>query len=526
LDDSKITENGVKVRCSKCKHVFLVKKEAQSEEHDFDSILDGLGSPGEEQEKDSLNFEDKSVAVSQDTNPAEDSEQDLGGFDFGAGKEEDSFFSEEPQKSENISAAGGTMEDEGFSFNEFSFDETPAVSESAVDRETEEPAVQDAGNAFDFSSLEIAPPPEVQQETPVTDPGEFSFDFGADDIKEQPVETPVIKEEFSPDFFAHEELSVDSTQAQKLTDFELETTPGMASTENEPEPEPFSFSMEPDEAASGMPSSLPGSFKEETGKDKPIPAETDAFDFGSLDFGPLTEEAPEKEDSQATPAAGVGTLHSETVVMKSSLLKKEEPSVLAEAEEELPPLSISSRRRGLSIFPIAAIAVLLLVLVVGGFGLYSMKNDAEALNKSGLGFIANWFGIKVTEEGKITIKNPSASFQSNKEVGEIFVVTGEAVSNFKKPRASIHVKVTLFDSKGKPLMNKGAYCGNALSKEQLATLPMAKLEESMNNQFGDSLTNLSVKPGKGIPFVVIFANVPKDAVDYSVEVTGSTVAGQ
>jgi hypothetical protein len=55
---------------------------------------------------------------------------------------------------------------------------------------------------------------------------------------------------------------------------------------------------------------------------------------------------------------------------------------------------------------------------------------------------------------------------------------------------------------------------------------MAKIESMMNNPFGDSLTNLGVKPGQSIGFVVAIPNVPKEAADFGVEVVGSTVSGQ
>jgi hypothetical protein len=55
---------------------------------------------------------------------------------------------------------------------------------------------------------------------------------------------------------------------------------------------------------------------------------------------------------------------------------------------------------------------------------------------------------------------------------------------------------------------------------------LVKLESSMGNQFGDSLSNLAVQAGKGIPFTVVLANVPKGATDFGVEVVGSTVASQ
>src|SRR5512137_2324291 len=45
LDDAKVPDKGVKVRCAKCKNIFLVQKEAPVEEPDFDFLLSGLGAP-------------------------------------------------------------------------------------------------------------------------------------------------------------------------------------------------------------------------------------------------------------------------------------------------------------------------------------------------------------------------------------------------------------------------------------------------------------------------------------------------
>ena len=45
LDDSKVKEGGVKVRCSKCKNIFIVQSETPAEEADFDSFLSGLMPP-------------------------------------------------------------------------------------------------------------------------------------------------------------------------------------------------------------------------------------------------------------------------------------------------------------------------------------------------------------------------------------------------------------------------------------------------------------------------------------------------
>ncbi len=51
LDDAKVPDKGIKVRCAKCKHVFMVQKETSSEEPDLDFLLSGLGAPASEAEK-------------------------------------------------------------------------------------------------------------------------------------------------------------------------------------------------------------------------------------------------------------------------------------------------------------------------------------------------------------------------------------------------------------------------------------------------------------------------------------------
>jgi hypothetical protein len=177
--------------------------------------------------------------------------------------------------------------------------------------------------------------------------------------------------------------------------------------------------------------------------------------------------------------------------------------------------------------PVAVTAIaILIVLAVAGLGFYVFKEGPAAFDKLGLSSLAKLIGMETFEAGSITVKNPQGAFMVNKEAGEIFVVRGEAVNNFKEARASIQVKATVLGAKGEALVQKSAYCGNLLSREQLATLPMAKIEEAMESPFGDSLANLGVRPGKGIPFVIVFSKVPKNAGEFSVEVVGSTLASQ
>jgi hypothetical protein len=132
--------------------------------------------------------------------------------------------------------------------------------------------------------------------------------------------------------------------------------------------------------------------------------------------------------------------------------------------------------------------------------------------------------MEAQESGKITLRSVEATYVKNRKLGTLLVITGEAVNEYNKPRASIQVKGSVFGADGEEVDSKTAYCGNPLSVEQLATMSMEKIEAAMANQFGDSLANMEVAPGESIPFVIVIPKPAKGATDYGVEPAGSTVA--
>ncbi|HJV66104.1 MAG TPA: DUF3426 domain-containing protein [Geomonas sp.] len=430
--------------------------------------------PAEEFDFEDFSFSEEPAA------PAEAQAATKGDFDFG-----DFSFTEEPASKPETPAAK-----EEFDFGDFSAPQEPAVH-------PEEPAA--AKDEFDFGDFSFSEPPAAQAEEPAAAKGEFDFsDFS---FSEEP---PPLKEE--------------APAAENFDDFFNAAPPPKSKEEAAPKEDLFTdgFSLgeekEPAPAASPL---LAGIAATAAGLAK----KGAAGELNSEESVPLV--APAAEPKPAAPTTNLDF----SFGPKPGMAGEE-----GEEEEELPPLSITSRRKGRSVLSVALVAIAVVVVVaVTGAGLYLLQSGPAAMatfDKVGLGFVGKWFGIEAPDEGKITVNRPAASFYQNKEAGELFVVTGQAVNNFKKARASIHVKVAIFDKKGAVIMQKTAYCGNKLSKDQLETLPMAKIDQIMNNQFGDSLSNLGVKPGQSIGFVVALANVPKDAADFGVEVVGSTVAGQ
>ncbi|ACH38767.1 protein of unknown function, MJ0042_CXXC and DUF3426 domain-containing [Citrifermentans bemidjiense Bem] len=527
---------------------------------DFDFNEETVAAPPKEQPAgDEIDFGE--VSLDQAPVPAKEEQAvpaAADAFDFG----EFSFDEETPLVKEESPAPAAA---DAFEFGEFSFDESaPATKE-----EPQAPAAADSLDFGEFSFEEGAgtPEPAVPAAAQSLDFGELSFDETPSAAKEETAEPAGPSHDFG-EFSFEEEAGTPQPEAPASAagagagfgefSFEEEAAPAeekpavAAATMDFGE---FSFEEEaagPKETAAAEPVA-PG---------QPSPAEPDEeFSFGELSFGEEAEPEPAskpaagpvvgaalagaalagaaglaaagkaKDAAPAAPAAPVSAQPPKAAASPLDFHFGEQPPDVAPgefAEDELPPLSIISRRKGRSVFTIAIVAIsVIVVLALSAAGLYVLQSGPAALqklDKMGIGFVAKWFGMEVPEEGRITIRNPLASFHQNPQAGELFVVTGEAVNSFRKSRASIQVRVSLYDKSGKVLMQKTAYCGNRLSKEQLTTLPLEKLESIMNNQFGDSLSNLGVKPGQPIGFVVAIANVPKEAADFGVEVVGSTVA--
>lgn len=549
LDDSKIKDGGVKVRCSKCKHVFIVNKEVPQEEADFDSILSNLGStapPSQPAQAAAFPPSPVDAAERQEADP------------FAPGEDVAACAPESIPAETGLAAEreSTSAEDDDFGFSGFAFNDEPVATPPADATVDVAPSATDAG--FDFDSFAFDPGEDIPGVAPASPGNDVAAEFDADSFAftaelgatEQDNEAVAREEQAGTFEFPPIGSSLDEESAKGMSTaiaeefslgFEEDEVRGAAEAENEArqafsvggntheeqtsdfvftDTEPGLSSIEPGEI------SLPPAGENIAPKDDGAIKATENFDFESLDFGEVA--APTAVEEAKGAGESVGETDFAFAAPEEKTAAFIPPAIDSTVpEDELPPLSISSRRKGSSIFTVAVLAISVLVfLVLAGTGFFFLKDGPTAFNKVGLGFMAKWFGVNAAEEGSITTKNLVGSFITNKEAGELFIVSGEAVNGFKKPRATIQVKATLFGKNGAVVVQKSAYCGNQLTKAQLATLSMAKIEAAMNNQFGDSLSNLGVQPGKGIPFVIVFANVPRDVVEFGVEIAGSTVASQ
>lgn len=514
LDEEKIKGRGVKVRCSKCRHVFLVQKEERPEVPTFDGLLGQYGGAGA-----ALGGGVESVPASPavglpaDTPAIGVPSGTTDVIETSKGREDEGVFAslQLPAEGEELAVMpafdadnGGFDSDSGDQPDSFSLPDEPAGFEFAHGLDganlSQEPASPDAGGVGALveqsgdASFDMSRQPNAAGESAEE---EFSIDFGELSSSEEP---------------GADNLSGPDDKTPGRDEFNLDFDDVFGETPPPSDSASSSVAAIPDEGL--FPGLTPSGDK---GGD-----DLGGLDFGELDLGGATLSGATTgevaQDHEIFPRADVSMPAPATAPPLAAPLA-------ADGSEELPPLTISSRRKGASFFPAAiTIIAIFFVVVLAGVGFFVVSGP-ETMKRMGLGFLTSLTG-GAAEEGKISLGKVSAEFVTNNEAGELFVIRGETVNNYSKPRASIQVKATLLAANGQPILHKLAYCGNSLTKDQLTMLSMNKLEEVMNNQFGDSLSNMGVQPGKSIPFVVVFAAVPREAADFTVSVAGSTVAAK
>lgn len=506
LDDSKIRENGVKVRCAKCRHVFTVLKEqpAIAPQPEFGELLDQTppfaeAAPPQEPQESPVR-EGEGAVPQPEFGDLLDRTPSFAEATPSIPEPESPFASLPPRGAAGPETEFGPFEaprDEPFSFEPTV---TPFRMEPQGTVKPEEPSTPAApslaGDEFDFGTVDFGPPEEPVKPADVVIPAPFPEEAAA------PPQTA--------------RTDVDSGFGDL---FEGTTNRDL--------------SMPPPETTQGEPSP---------------PATGPEMDFGDI-FAPPTPTQPEQgaepggvrefvfEAPEAPPVTTPPADEILTPVKPAAAREQPAPPVITPREreaaplsfgpagaepeqpppafgEELPPLSIPSRRKRSSLLKV--LVPLLLVALIGAAAFY------------GKDLYLKYWPKPAEESGSIVLHAISSTFVKNVHSGnELLVISGEAVNGYTIPRAALQVKGMVYDDKDQVLVSKSAYCGNPLSKEQLAGMPLDAIEAAMANQLGSGLTNLEVAPGKAIPFtVVITTPIPPGARNFGVEPAGSQPVDQ
>jgi len=181
---------------------------------------------------------------------------------------------------------------------------------------------------------------------------------------------------------------------------------------------------------------------------------------------------------------------------------------------------------------------LLIVVLMGGgsYGAYTLIESKsikipyinEAIKKlAELPYINDFFKDKkedITGAIKITpVENTiTGKYFNNTKAGELFVIQGKIRNDYDHPRSFIRVKANLFSKGGTNSKTRIVYCGNILSDPDIENLDFNAITKRLMNRNGDNKSNVNLKQGAALPFMVIFSNLPDNMNMFNVEPESST----
>jgi pilus assembly protein FimV len=122
-------------------------------------------------------------------------------------------------------------------------------------------------------------------------------------------------------------------------------------------------------------------------------------------------------------------------------------------------------------------------------------------------------------------KTVKGRFVANPKVGQLFVIEGKVQNAYSEARSFVKVTGKLFQKGGVLAGSSTVFCGNVLSGEELGSMDLSTMNRRLQNSFGEQKSNLKIKAGSMVPFMIVFANLPDNLDEYTVEVAGSA-AGQ
>lgn len=200
-------------------------------------------------------------------------------------------------------------------------------------------------------------------------------------------------------------------------------------------------------------------------------------------------------------------------------------------DEEIPE-SEPKRSAGKGISRAFKLLLILVLLAGGGYGAVALAQYfginipyLDTIKNVEIPFVSDFFGPKVKDAGNLRIaiveNQLKGAFVENANLGTLYVIEGKVKNNYGHRRNHISLTGKLYSKGGKPGPSKTIYAGNLLSGKQLASLNQAQIDKRLNNRRGAKRSNMNVKEGAVIPFMIVFSQLPEDLNEYTVEVATS-----
>lgn len=481
LDDSKVTPQGVKVKCKKCSNIFMVFPEKPEEELKIEFPEETFLTETKEETK-KVEAEEEKIKIELPS-----FEMTLEGETEKKPKTEELQIKKEPQ--------------EEFSWDQFNLELEEKKEESKPVIEEEQPLSQE----FDFESFgEVKLSAEEKVESSEEKAKEevdldFSFEKFSQEVSAEKEETKIEKpqktlEEFvfeAPETETKETAPESETKAEEELTFDFEFQEPDAQAGKVVLQEPISEEVKTAE--------IEGSVFSEEAVTTPEAAKPSEEVFAFEEPSSYSEEEKQVIETEEQPLDTF--VFSEPEAKEESFEFIEEPPK-PEAEEPTPtPLlefeTVKPQRNWL-----AYIVFVLLVVVLSGSGVAAIW----------------WQKTKILEtEGNFGITGVKFDVYESKTLDKVFVVTGKTVNNYRVPKSFIKIRATVKSKDNKILIQKTVFAGNVFLPSEIKELTYLEIEKGLNNKMGKSMMNVDIPSGKSLPFMIIFDKLPPEATNIEVE---------
>jgi hypothetical protein len=260
---------------------------------------------------------------------------------------------------------------------------------------------------------------------------------------------------------------------------------------------------------------------EEAPDDTVAPEDDSQIEVYELDEAEDTVEEPE-----AVEASAAEGMEQEFEVGES----EEDEQIEEEVVEEEPLIGKAAPVPKKRVSKPLVVLLILVLLAGGAYGTYVLLDymNIEIPFLKQIPFISDYFKPKVSDPTgslKIDTLDVNSKFLLNVKEGKLFVITGRVKNGYSGVRRFIKINGKLY-KKGKVLyQTETAFCGNVLSDIELSNMDFEAIKKRLLNRAGENNSNMQIKPGGELPFMVVFSNLPEDLEEFSIEVASSSSAG-
>ena len=465
LDENLLKQTGSKVRCSKCQNIFMAYPLLELENSDLsdEEII--------QQEKTDSDIEMPDFKISNSGH-----------------KEEKIDFSDIDNLPEEFETKEDKPDLPGLDLEEIQGPEIPEKTDADKKEDIDLSGIDDFPEESepDLSGLDL----EKTHGTEIDADKKFKITEETSEIEEESFDLYDIEKMFVEDQKTKSSFKKDSPDSYNL---ELEETSEVKDNFEEKFKE-YDLELEDDEKnRENQPENEKTSGKEKTAVEAGI-------------------ELSKTEPSEA----------GEDKLKTSHLDKIEEP----EHKTEKTPIinneqKIKSVRKKYVSTPI--LIILIITLLAGG--LYGGYIILENLNIK-IPFIGTLSAPDVYDAGNlhINILDVSDKFINNSKSEKLFIVSGTVKNEYSQARSFIRIGGKLYDKEKNILKHASVYCGNLLSENDLSTMDISLINQKLANRMGDNSSNVNLKPGKTLKFMMVFPYSSGNIEEYSIKVMSSSPA--